>query len=435
MSPPVQSGTAVAPLRVPGLSGLGSGASPSPSAAPPHGGPAAALQRHGRVLARTLDAPVIPGNRVEVLLDGPATYAAMFDAIDAARDHINLESYTLEASGPGEEMARRLIARRRDGLRVNVLFDAFGSMQTPASYFDAMRAAGVRVCEYNPLNPLRNTISRALHLRDHRKLMIVDGRIGFTGGVNISGVYAAGPSGPLRRERARVLQSGWRDTHVRIEGPVVAEMQRLFISHWHRHSCEPLPGARYYPPLPPAGTQQVGVAAREAGRRRNAFYRSLIGAIDAAQQRVLITVAYFVPTRRLMRSLAAAARRGVEVRMVLPGISDVWAPLHAGRSHYAWLLQAGVHIHERHDAMLHAKTCVIDGVWATVGSSNLDWRSFLHNAEANVVVLDRDFAAELEAVFWRDVGCCSEITAERWQQRGWVPRMQEWLARRFEFFL
>lgn len=398
------------------------------------GGRPAALHRHGRVLARTLDTPVLPGNRVQLLLDGPATYASMFAAIDGARDHVNLESYILEADGPGEELARRLQAKRRQGVKVNLLFDAIGSMHTPAAFFDMLRTAGVRVCEYNPVHPLRNTLSRALHRRDHRKLMVVDGRTGFIGGVNISAVY--GSFGLRRRGPASPLPPGWRDTHVRVEGPVVAELQRLFLTHWRQHSHELLQGARYFPPLAPAGTQQVGVAAREAGpRRRNVFYRSLLGAIDAAQQRVLVTAAYFVPTRRLVRGLAAASRRGVEVRLVLPGISDAWAPLHAGRSHYAWLLQAGVRLHERHDTVLHAKTCVIDGVWATVGSSNLDWRSILHNAEANVVVLDPGFAGELEAAFWRDVGCCTEITPQAWQQRGWLPRAQEWLARRFEFFL
>ena len=172
------------------------------------------------------------------------------------------------------------------------------------------------------------------------------------------------------------------------------------------------------------------MASCDAGRRRNPFYRALLKAIDAAQEQVYVTTAYFVPTRRLLRALAAAARRGVDVRLVLPSESDAWAPLHAGRSHYGRLLQAGVRVYERQGALLHAKTTVIDGVWATVGSANLDWRSFVHNAEANAIVLDADFGAQMEAVFLHDVAASREVTLQEWHARGWLRRMQEGLASR-----
>ena len=386
--------------------------------------------------------PLVTGNAVQLLQDGPGTYAAMFEAIDNARDHVNLESYILEAEGPGEEFARRLIARAKAGVRVNVLYDSFGSIGTPASYFDHLRANGVNVCEYNPLNRLGNLLSRALHLRDHRKLMVVDGHIGFIGGVNISSVYSAGSS-PLASlagseaagAGAAPQKPGWRDTHVRVQGPIVAQLQRLFMRHWSRHSSVALRGSAYFPPIAPAGHQRVAVAACDAGRRRNPFYRALLSALDAAQHRVYLTTAYLVPTRRLMRSLVRAARRGVEVHLMLPGVSDFWAPLQAGRSHYSRLLRAGVHLHELHDTLLHAKTCVIDGLWTTVGSSNLDWRSFLHNAEANLVVLDATLAREMEEVFMADVARAREIVAAEWRRRGLRQRLVETLARRFEFFL
>jgi len=161
----------------------------------------------------------------------------------------------------------------------------------------------------------------------------------------------------------------------------------------------------------------------------------LLSALDASQQRIYLTTAYLVPTRRLMRSIVRAARRGVEVHLLLPGMSDFWAPLQAGRSHYTKLLRAGVHLHELHDTLLHAKTCVIDGLWSTVGSSNLDWRSFLHNAEANLVVLDAGLAGEMERVFMEDVARSREIDPAQWALRGLRQRLVEMLARRFEFFL
>jgi cardiolipin synthase len=422
---------APASLRMP------SSPQPSASGKPP---PLTAMHAHAHALVAGLSEPLVTGNRVDLLQDGPGTYAAMFEAIDRAQDHVNLESYILEAEGPGEEFARRLIARAKAGVRVNVLYDSFGSIGTPASYFEHLRANGVNVCEYNPLRRLGNLLSRALHLRDHRKLMVVDGRIGFIGGVNISSVYSAGSS-PLAAltgsgaGSADAPKPGWRDTHVRVEGPIVAQLQRLFMRHWSKHSSIALRGTHYFPPLAPAGTQRVALAACDAGRRRNPFYRALLAALDASQQRIYLTTAYLVPTRRLMRSIVRAARRGVEVHLMLPGISDFWAPLQAGRSHYARLLRAGVHLHELHDTLLHAKTCVIDGIWTTVGSSNLDWRSFLHNAEANLVVLDAGLAREMEHVFQSDIARSKEIDRAAWAQRGLRQRILETLARRFEFFL
>jgi cardiolipin synthase len=395
------------------------------AAAPP-------LRRHARALMRALRHRLVAGNQVDLLIDGPATYAAMFEAIDQARDRIDLESYIVEADGPGHALAGRLLAKCRAGVRVHLLYDGFGSIATPGAYFDALRAGGVQLCEYNPLRSWRNLLRRAVHLRDHRKLLVVDGRVAFVGGINISGVYSAGSSAERPR---RDGQQPWRDTHVRIAGPLVAVLEQLFVAHWNRHAGCAI--VRPAPSLPPAaaGHHRAAVASCDAGRRRNPFYRALLKAIDAAQERVYVTTAYFVPTRRLVRSLAAAARRGVDVRLVLPSRSDAWAPLHAGRSHYGRLLAAGVRVFELQGALLHAKTTVVDGVWATVGSANLDWRSVVHNAECNVVVLDAVFGGEMEAVFLHDVAASHEITVEDWKRRGWLRRMQEALARRFEFLL
>jgi len=415
---------------------------PLPFAATPAAAPAPDdRSSHAQALARDLSEPLLPGNQVTLLQDGPDTYQAMFEAIHDARLHVNLESYILEAEGPGEEFARRLVERAQAGVRVHVLYDGFGSISTPDAYFDRLREGGVDVCEVNPPRRLGNLLSRALHLRDHRKLMVVDGRIGFIGGVNISTVYSAGSS-PLsggHRDAATAgtgePRPGWRDTHVRVEGPVVNELQRIFLRHWIKYARRRLHGPGYFPRIEPAGRQRVALAAVDAGRRRNPFYRALLGAIGASRQRVWLTTAYLVPTRRLMRALVRAAQRGVDVRLLVPGVSDFWAPVAAGRSHYGRLLRAGARIFERHDTLLHAKTCVIDGLWTTVGSSNLDWRSFLHNAEANLVAVDAGLAAEMEAVYRDDIERAQEIVRAEWSKRGWRQRLLEIVARRFEFFL
>jgi len=433
--------------RSPAAPAAGSRAPARPAGATPTPHPPRpAASSHAHALVSGLDQPLLGGNRVDLLQDGPDTYAAMLAAIDGARDHVNLESYIFEAEGPGEEFARRLVARARAGVRVNVLYDSFGSIGTPERYFDELRAGGVSVCEYNPLRRLGTLLSRALHLRDHRKLMVVDGRIGFIGGINISPVYALGSSpmsslagsaadAPDARDADGARKPGWRDTHVRVEGPIVAQLQRLFIAHWNRFSSCALRGGGYFPAVAPAGMQRVAVAACDAGRRRNPFYRALLAAINSATDRICLTTAYLVPTRRLARALVRAARRGVKVQLLLPGVSDFWAPLQAGRSHYARFLRAGIRLHELHDTLLHAKTCVIDGIWTTVGSSNLDWRSFLHNAEANLVVLDAGLGREMEETFDRDVARAREIERVAWSRRGLRQRLVEAIARRFEFFL
>jgi cardiolipin synthase len=376
--------------------------------------------------------PLVLGNAVTLLKNGPDTYAAMFDAIRGARDSINLETYIFDDDEAGEEFSQRLIERQRVGVQVNVIRDSVGSLLTPKAFFDRMREAGINVLEFNPVNPLAgNRKAWALNNRDHRRQLVVDGRVAFTGGVNISATYSSAPGGKRSRKpgEPRHPRDGWRDTHVRVEGPVVAEFQKLFMETWSRQKGEPLAPRDYFPRLPPAGRQIVRVIGSTPEDPRSQIFRTLISAIAHAESTVYLTVAYFAPDPQFLSALAAAARRGVDVRLVLPSYTDSSPIFHLGRSHYTELLRAGVRIYERHGALMHAKTACIDGVWSTVGSSNLDWRSFLHNDEINAVILGRGFARQMESMFAEDLKESDAIELAGWRRRSWLLRVKERLAR------
>jgi cardiolipin synthase A/B len=380
---------------------------------------------HAHALSRQLGRPLSAANRVSALVGGPQTYAAMFDAIAAAQDHINIQTSIISSEGAGRELAERLLERHRQGVLVHLLSDGIAPRRRGVSVTDALRRAGMVLCERPRATPLDRLLRR--HDED-RTLMVADGRTGFVGGVHGAGSSAFTPA---RDERSH----GWHDTHLRVEGPAVAELQLAFIRQWRRTTSLAMGAGAFFPELSAVGVQRVGVAASNAGRGHNPFHGALVAAIDTAQHRVLLSSSQFAPTRRLLHALAAAAQRGVEVRLLLPGAADGWMPLQAGRSHYGRLLHAGVHLHERHDGVLHAKTSVIDGVWATVGTSNLDWRSFAHDAQPQLVVLDAGFGSEIEQVFWYDLAHCRELLLDEWLDRGPMPRSMEWLARRLEFLL
>lgn len=386
--------------------------------------------------------PLVLGNRLTLLQNGPETYRAMFDAIRAARDHINLETYIFDDDEIGRQFADLLLERQAEGIQVNIIYDSVGGLLTPTAFFDRLRAGGISVLEFNPVNPLaENSRTWRLNNRDHRKQLIIDGHTAFTGGINISGSYASAPLGKRNRhETGGRLQptTGWRDTHLRIEGPAVAEFQKLFLDTWERQSGAPLvaKGERdYLPAIEIQGSEIVRAIGSTAENPESLIYLTLISAIQHAALRVHLTVAYFAPDPQLRKALVDAAARGVDVRLVLPSYSDSWPVFHVGRSYYAELLRGGVHIHERHGAVMHAKTATIDGVWSTIGSTNLDWRSFLHNDEMNAVILGRAFAAQMEVMFAEDMRQSDVIELRTWQRRSLALRLQERLARLGAYWL
>jgi cardiolipin synthase len=396
------------------------------------------LERHVAIEEAAVNSPLVIGNRARLLQDGPATYKAMFAALRKARHHINLETYIFEDDEVGQEFTDLLIAMRKKGVRVNVIYDSVGSLRTPREFFDHLRDNDIAVLEFNPVNPLAVRKAWLLNNRDHRKLLIVDGHIAFLGGINISSVYS---SGSASRGKAAAQKNGesneapWRDTHIQLEGPVVAEFQKLFMQTWEKQGGEPLADASFFPKLEERGgaiVRAIGSASDEAYSR---IYVTLISAINAAETQVHITNAYMVPDEQMLKVLQEAALRGVDVKLIVPSHTDFWAVFHAGRAHYTDLLKAGVKIYERQGPLLHSKTASIDGVWSCVGSTNLDWRSFLHNNEIDAVVLSDEFAAQMQAMFDTDLANSTRIDLETWKQRPVGDRIKEWAAGFWEYWL
>jgi cardiolipin synthase A/B len=394
----------------------------------------ALLQRHVAVEEAVAGAPLVLGNRVTLLQDGEATYQAMFAAIRAAKDHVNIETYIFEDDETGQRFADLLIQKQAAGVQVNLIYDSVGSMNTPAAFFDTLKEGGIRVLEFNPVNPLTAKKGWQLNQRDHRKLLVVDGRTAFVGGINISGVYSAGSAAAGFGEQGGELLP-WRDTQMRIEGPVVADFQRLFIASWESQGGEALPRRNYFPKLEGRGGEIVRAIASSASDASSPIYVTLLSAINSAGISVYLTNAYFVPDPQLLDALKAAAGRGVEVKLILPSQTDFWAVFHAGRSFYTELLEAGVIIYERREVLLHSKTALVDGVWSSVGSTNLDWRSFLHNEELNAVVLGEDFSRQMMAAFEKDLAASERITLEAWKRRPLVMRVKEHFARMWQYWL
>ena len=407
-----------------------------PPAATPTSGPANASSRLNALAAMeeaVTGSPLIKGNKVSLLFDGPQTMTAMIEAIGQARSTINFETYIFDQDQLGQRFADLLIEKQRAGVQVNIIYDSVGSIGTPTEFFERMRASGIRLVEFNPVNPLKRFGRWQLNHRDHRKILVVDGKVAFTGGVNISAAYANSSLFRSRR-RSEAGPVGWRDTHVRIEGPAVASLQLLFLQTWSTQHAEDLPDLDYFPKLEVAGDKTVHVLSSQPDGDYS-LYKAYILAIQQARKSIHITTPYFTPDRQLAEALIAAAKRGVDVSLILPSVIDSGLVFHAGQSFYTQLLSAGIRIYQLQISVLHAKTAVIDGSWSTVGSANMDIRSFLHNYEANVIVIDDQFGREMERAFREDVRGSLQITLEQWRQRPFSDRIKEWAARSLGYWL
>jgi cardiolipin synthase A/B len=381
--------------------------------------------------------PLLTGNAVELLIDGPRAYQAMFGAIEKARHYILVESFIFEEAVEGD---RRLSALLRDatrrGVRVYVIYDAIGSLTTAADFLESLRNAEVALCAFNPINPLDERFSGVNH-RDHRKIVVVDGERAFAGGINFSHAYRIASKQLKARgfSRQKAIDQGWRDTHIGVRGTGARHLEKLFRDTWSRAECEGEIAPAYSADAVRAGSTVVQIIPSTPGDESNVIYATMLSVITYAQKSVDVTMAYFVPDDTLEQALKDAAQRGVAVRIILPAYSDFSGVFYAGRAHYKDLLESGVRLFELESAFLHSKSIVVDGVWSSIGSTNFDWRSFVHNDEISVCVIDEPFAQAMGRMFDGDLTESREITLAAWKKRGLKQRMKEWLWLPLQYWL
>lgn len=377
--------------------------------------------------------PLYMDNQVDLLIDGPQTYDSMKEAIESAEHYVLLESYIFADDEVGQMFGDLLARRSREGVTVKVIYDSFGSANSNPSFFADMEAAGVTLLEFNVVNPLEGDTPLDFNYRNHRKILVVDGRVAFTGGINLSSTYSSSSSWP---EPADLKTSGWRDTHIAVRGPAVSGFQELFLENWQKIGGEVSARLQAQHEHDKEGVELVAIISSQGGDEvQSEIFEAYLHAMNVATKRIWVTQAYFVPGDRFMSHLVHAAQRGVDVRVLVPGVSDSDMVLNASRSRYKELLKGGVAVYERQNALLHAKTAVIDGLWSTVGSSNLDYRSFVHNDEVNAVILGRQFALEMEAQFDKDLEESREITLAQWQDRSIWKRVKEKLSWFVEYWI
>ena len=364
--------------------------------------------------------PMSEGNRVTILKNGVEIFPSMLAAIRDASRTINLEFYIYWDGEIGRKFAEALAERARAGVEIKVILDAFGSASMSQWLVDFLTRNGVDVEWYHPL---RWYTIPTLNHRTHRKLLVVDGRIGFSGGVGIADDWLGDGDAP----------NHWRDTMVRVEGPVVTQMQSAFMDNWVKSRGELLTGLDYFPALPVAGSHQAQVLKSSPTEGSSTVKLLYIISIVSAVKSIYISNAYFLPDADTRRALEGAVRRGVDVRVIVPGeFTDVPVVRQASRWYYEMLLNRGIRIFEYQPAMMHAKTMVVDGVWTTIGSSNFDNRSFRLNDEVNVNVYDDEIAAQMEAMFHADLARSEEVTLRKWFRRGWLDRVKERVAEVFK---
>ena len=365
------------------------------------------------------------GNLVQPLRGGKEAFPAMLAAIAKAKSHVYLETYILRADRTGREFHAALAERARAGVRVRLLYDSIGSFGLPGAFLAELKTTGAACAEYHPLMPWRAGFS--INRRDHQKILIVDDEVAFTGGLNIG-------------DEGRPVEDGgggWHDLHARVEGPVVLDLARLFRRTWERAGGDPLPETRrtWRGVAGPEHVADVQAISNVHVRGRWRMHRAYVHAIREAQRTISVMNSYFIPDRRLRRAFGRAAERGVSVRVIVPSISDVKAVTYASHYLYASLMRRGVRIFEWPERMMHAKSGIIDGVWSTIGSYNLDRRSLLHNLELGLVIVDRKLGAALDEQFEKDVAICREIDPVEWQKRSAWEKALEWAFYQIRYWL
>ncbi len=362
----------------------------------------------------------VAGNKLALFIRGKDLFAAMAEAIEAAAESVHLETYRFGGDATGRTFAELLARAAKRGARVRLIYDSLGSLELSPVTETLMRNAGVQILEYHPVAPWRPRW--AWNKRDHRKILVCDGKVGFIGGMNLCDEHAPTEQGGL----------DWPDAHARVEGPAAHELERLFRAVWHKET------ARWFNSQPEEGfapgTSAVRIMGNHEFLKRFAIREAYVNALRAAKSEVSIANSYFIPDWRVRRSLAQAVRRGVDVRVLVPGRSDIRSAWYAMRATYRSLLTRGVRIFEWQGPMMHAKAVVVDGQWCAVGSYNLDHRSLRHNLEANLQTTDTTFAAELKKRFDLGLAGAKEITLADWNRRSWTERGLERFFSSFDYF-
>ncbi len=369
---------------------------------------------------RRAQARFVPGNAVLLLRDGREAFPAMLEAIAQARRQVLLEMYWFGSDRVGRRFADELGRARQRGVEVAIIYDSVGSITADRAMFAELEAQGARVLEYNPVAPWRRRFRLSftqLSRRDHRKILVVDGNVGFTGGINLAEQWA-----PLEEDGG-----GWRDDMMRIAGPAVDGLTRCFQRAWRRHQLPAILHLSAEPQVAAPGQQllPVRILGERYFRHRHAIARDYATRLYAAKQSAYISNPYFVPDSSVRRALISAARRGVDVRVIVPAHSDVEPVKYAGRAQYGRLMEAGVRIYEWQEGMFHSKTAVIDSEWCTTGTFNFDYMSVRRNLEVNASVLDGPLAQLFEASFREDLKRTREVDAQQLQFRSLGERLLE----------
>jgi cardiolipin synthase len=364
------------------------------------------------VIEEVLGIPFTDGNTVTLLWKDKESFHTIFDFVQKAKELICLEFYIFRNDETGNELAGILQQKASEGVKVQVLYDHFGSLQTPMKFWRDLKRAGVRV---RASHPFKWTAPFHYVHRDHKKLIIIDGVKAFTGGLNIANEY--------RGYHIRKKSKGWRDTGIFLEGPIAGRLMDIFRKSWRIWKGAPIVFRRRIEPVP-GGLPVIPIFASSAkGRRkmRNLLYYS----INQAGSSIYLTTAYFTPSRRMVQVLEEAVARGTNVKLLLPGRTDIAAAYYAGRSFFTRLLRAGVEIYNYGGEILHAKTAVFDGVWSVIGSANLDFQSLRRNDEGNVGILSEDFGRQMMEIFHEDLKQSEQVVLAQWVKRPFFEKVKE----------
>ena len=367
------------------------------------------------------DAPIVNGNRVDILLNGDETFPAMLQAIRNAKSTIDFAEYFYENGPIAYDFAEAFAERCRAGITANILLDSYGASDMPGEIPAIMKQAGCNVEFFRRIKILQFITPWELfryNNRSHRRILVIDGRTGFTGGFAISEPWTGNGLTP----------DHWRDTNTRVEGPIVRWLQAAFVDSWRETTGIVLGGDDYFPQLEPRGSIPAQVVKSSPLGGSFQSYMLFLLSITSAKKSILITNPYFIPDERMTDALVKAAARGVQVKVLVPNKTDIPIAYVASRSNYGAMLQGGIEIFEYMPALLHAKTMVVDGIWATVGSTNLDNRSFALNEELNITFHSSAVASRLEQIFYADLKHAKKITYEQWNSRGIMERIFQLFA-------